>query len=313
MDDSRLKRRLESLAPPNLDDARERAKLAARVKMSRARVRDLSSTRPALARKARPGLFRTSHLAVMASLGVLALVGLIATPPGQAITSWIGDRVGLGQPGGHPSLKKLREHAFKSEKGGTAHVLIRGHGPAGPYEYITYLAHEGPKNKKRLVRCFEIDLPKRRALQGGSCGLPAGKMGLKLDAPGSAGGNVGPEAEVHFATGRVSEDVASVDVELDGRSVPVQLRTVPAVLTESLGLPRPFKVFVAFFAHAAQGGRLTVIARDEAGVLVARASRDLPDTMALRDERCQEVKRLAREGEIPRRFVRVNCRRAVSG
>ncbi len=308
MADAGLERRLRRLSPANLDPARERAKLAARVTMSTARANGQGLARSAAARQARPALFDAPHLAVLGALAALILVGLVATPPGRAFTSWVGDRVGLGEPGGHPTLQGPRALAMPGQASGTAYVLVRGRGPAGLYEYVTYRskAKRGDGGSAG-ARCFELDLPSRKALQGAGCGLPSESMGLKVDAPGGAGGNVSPEAEVRFVSGRVSEDVASVDVKLNGRSIPVDLRPVRGPLAHRVGLPHGFTVFAAFFSHAGHGGRVAVAARDRAGKVVARDSRRLLDNVEARAGRCHDVERLVEEGALPRRFLHLNC------
>lgn len=308
MTDASLLRRLESFGPSNLDEARERTKLAARVKLTQGRSWEEGAAEPAFKGRTRPPLLLATPAVAVTLVIALIIAGLIVTPPGQAITSWIGDRVGLGQPGGHPSLQGLRKHAQKGQAGGSAYVLVRGHGLAGPYEYITYRTKQKPGQKSSTgARCFELDLPKRNALQGGSCGLPPASMGLRLDAAGGAGGNVGPEAEVHFISGRVSEDVASVKVEFEGRSIPVELSPVPAALAKGLGLPGAFKTFVAFFPHAGHGGRVAVTASDRTGAAVAEGGRPLPDAFKRQAENCEYIKRSVSEGKLPRRFIGRNC------
>ncbi|HEX5609773.1 MAG TPA: hypothetical protein VFX45_06755 [Solirubrobacterales bacterium] len=71
MDDSGLRQRLESLAPPDLVDARERAKLAARVSMSR---------RPAVATG--PRLLRPRNLSFAGGLAALAAALVLALGTG---------------------------------------------------------------------------------------------------------------------------------------------------------------------------------------------------------------------------------------
>jgi hypothetical protein len=86
MDDSGLKRRLESLAPPNLTEARERAKLAARVGMSR---------RPAAG--SQPGFLRVRNLSFAGGLAAVAaaLVLALGTGGGSGIKTEVADAADL--------------------------------------------------------------------------------------------------------------------------------------------------------------------------------------------------------------------------
>jgi hypothetical protein len=87
MDDSGLERRLESLSPPGLDDARERAKLAARASLSGAYAYRDEGTRERLASiRRRSRRQRRRYLAVLASAGAavatfLLLIGGIGGGP----------------------------------------------------------------------------------------------------------------------------------------------------------------------------------------------------------------------------------------
>jgi hypothetical protein len=72
-------------------------------------------------------------------------------------------------------------------------------------------------------------------------------------------------------SGRVSEDVENVRVELDDRPVETELLSIPAALLAELGIPTPFKFFVAF-PDARGAGQVDVIAEDSSGTAVAHKS-----------------------------------------
>lgn len=105
MDDTGLRRRLESSAPPNLADARERAKLAARVSLSRGYVpvpndRSASISRPRRSRR------RVRNLALAAALatGAAALPIALGTGGGSGVKPEVAnaaDLVGLAEAAPH--------------------------------------------------------------------------------------------------------------------------------------------------------------------------------------------------------------------
>ncbi len=267
MDDATLIRRLAGLRPPEPDLARERA--AAAVPL---RVRAM---RP----DGRRGSARLSpRLAAAFATLLVALTALtLFTPPGQAFTSWVGDRLGFGQPGEHPSLRQLRHKWTRgtSAEGQPAHVLAVGPAPhGGRYEFITYWPRQ-PKGKSQgrwlLGKpCFELDLTQERSSLGSGCGvLPEGPymtMGL--------GGNSFPGDQLLALHGRVSPDVASVEARLNGASVPVEVVPIPARFVRRFRLGQPFSFFVAFLVGKLHGGKLVATARDSSGAMLARRSFD---------------------------------------
>ncbi|HVQ60227.1 MAG TPA: hypothetical protein VMS60_15100 [Solirubrobacterales bacterium] len=98
MDESGIRRRLESLEPPNLDEARDRAKLAARVGLSR---------QPAAG--ARPGFFRVRNLSLAGGLAAVAaaLVLALGTGGGSGIKAEVAsaaDLTHLAELAPHPHM-----------------------------------------------------------------------------------------------------------------------------------------------------------------------------------------------------------------
>lgn len=264
MDETTLLGRLGALEPPDADLARERA-----IEAVPARVRAARSGEP----RRRPRFW--PRLVTAAAVALVALVAfslLTVTAPGQAFTSWVGDRLGWGEPGGHPTLQSLRHHAMQ-ETGGAgqpAYVLLRGPGLlGGHYEFITYRMkrESGKEFPANGARCFELDFPEARGLANGGCGLPPARGGLLFRG---VGGNAQPGSEYQYAYGRVSDDIRAVDIEINGSAIPVELRAIPAGLIERFHIRRPFKFFIAFFDPALHGGRMTVTARDTGGRPVAQ-------------------------------------------
>lgn len=267
MDETTLIDRLGALQPPDPDLARMRA----------------IETLPARIHVARSGRRRRAHhlrprLATASSLFLVALAAFsLLTAPGHAFTSWVGDRLGLGQPGGHPTLQSLYHHAVLGTggEGQPAYVLLRGEGPlGGHYEFITYRMKPEPGGEfpANGARCFQLEFPETRNLFNAGCGLPPAHGGLIY---GGVGGNSAPGTAYQFASGRVSDDIATVDFEVDGRAVPVELRSIPADLVERFQIRRPFKFFVAFIEGARPGAAVTVTARDSEGRPVARRTSTL--------------------------------------
>lgn len=304
MIDRALEQRLEALAPSGMDEARGRAKVAARVLLSRT---DPPMTAADLAT---PGRWRGSavsrRLVVIATVAILVATGMSVTPQGHAVASWIGERIGLGEPGGPPSLSKLRTHAIPGQVPGSAHVLLRGHGPAGPYEYVAYRSEREGATGERDVLCFDLDVPRKNSLQGAGCGLPNGPLTMRIASVGTVGSS--PRArELHFLTGRVGGDISRVAVRRHGETLPAELHPVPAGLAARLGFPRPFKVFVIFFDGSTPGSRVVVTAKSAAGATVARQSVRLPMSRGGEAGECAFLSRLRSEGKVPDGYAKSRC------
>lgn len=265
--DDSLSRRLESFAASDEAGSRRRAKAAI---VARIRNGGSSAQSSAFPRDARS--FHRLAPALIAICLALA-IGSLFTPAGMAVTSWVGERLGFGEPGGPATLRDLRAFATEGSaaEGRPAFVLVRGRMPSGDhYELITYRTRREPGKlwPANGARCFELDFPEIRALHNAGCGLPPAVDGLRFD--GAGGGTTVGGRWYAYASGRVSADVASVEVRFEGRPVPVQLSAVPTDLIERFRIKRPFKFFIAFPPDSRQGGRLIVLARDEAGRVVGR-------------------------------------------
>jgi hypothetical protein len=105
MDDSAIKRRLEMLVPADLDGARERAKLAARVRLSRASV-------PTAAGSTSRRLLRRRNFALAGAVAAVAAGILIAVGSGggSAVRPAVADAAELTQLGAvTPHLQLLKE------------------------------------------------------------------------------------------------------------------------------------------------------------------------------------------------------------
>lgn len=253
MNESELIDRLAALRPPEAGLARARAVAAVPVRLEVARPA------PATGRRALAATIAVSAVAVLLSFSLL-------TAPGHAVTSWVGERLGFGQPGGPPSLQALYEEAMRGTDAGgqPAYVLLRGPGPGkGHYDLVTYRfpPRPGAEFPANGARCFNIEFPEARNIFNAGCGLPPASGGILF---GGVGGNAAPGMSYQFASGRVSDDVASVQVKLNGRPLPVQLQPIPADLIERFAIRRPFKFFIAFLDDQASG-KITVTARDTTG------------------------------------------------
>lgn len=302
MDDIALVRRLENLEPPQVEATCGRAK-----RVVPAQLRANGAPSPPNRLLPRLGM----RLVVITTCIALA-AGVIFTPPGQAVTSWIGERLGFGDPGGPPTLRDLRAFATEGSaaEGQPAYVLLRGPAPEiGHYEFITYRlkAEPGKLWPATGARCFELNFPEARSIGGPRCGLPPADNGLRFDG---AGGNSQPGGEYHYASGRVSADIDSVEVEFNGEPVAVELTPVPENLIERFHIRRPFKFFIAFLERARHGGTVTVTARDAGGRAIARRKSFLPDFSLIQTRICRSVKRLAEEGKLKERNARRTCRGA---
>ncbi|MGH2974651.1 MAG: hypothetical protein ACRDLL_07275 [Solirubrobacterales bacterium] len=243
----------------------------------------------------------TGFVAFCIALAAAALF----TPPGQAVTSWVRDRLGVGRPGEHPTLRQLRafSSAETAAEGQPAYVLVRGLAPHGDrYEFITY------RSKYNHAHCFEVDLPKNRSLYGGGCGgtrtpgnLPS-KNGVAIVA---AGGNSDIDQRLHFVSGRVSSDVDFVRVAISGHPTKVELKAPPRALLEELGFDHSFKVFIAFLYGAVEhGGTIEVSAVRHGAGVVGNAELNWPNFTAIN---CRSVERMAEQKELSEKNARRFC------
>lgn len=266
MDEVTVIRRLGGLSAPGTEGAKARALEAIPARVGAVR----STTR-------HERRFWT-RLATAAALGLMVVVSFsVLTAPGQAFTSWVGDRIGLGEPGGPPALQSLHTNAMRGTigAGAPAYVLLRGPGPlGGAYEFITFeaMSPTGRQLTGDSARCFQLEFPEAKNLFHAGCGIPDSSTPLLYEG---VGGNSAPGASYQFASGRVSDEVATVDFEVDGRSLPVELRAIPADLIERFDISRPFKYFVVFLDGDLRKGEVTVTARGAAGEALATRTESL--------------------------------------
>jgi hypothetical protein len=287
MNDRSIAEALREIAPPDLAGARERAKLAARVELHLGHKAVDRRRRATLSSKGRrlPG----SGSAAVAGLALLVIVVLGATQsaPGRAAVSWAGDQIGIGEPGGEPSIQPLRaawERGTASE-GAPAFVLARGPAPGGGHwEFVTFQ----PQNQG--TRCFEVNLPEQRLGFSVNCERLPGAEGQPLLPPLqpsgglqilSAGGNAAQGQEIQLVAGRTSNDVSSIEVREAGSPVPSELQSIPGELANRFGLRDGFKVFIAFLPNSA-GDRVEIVGRDTTDAVVATQALRLPDIEAFR-------------------------------
>jgi hypothetical protein len=300
--DNALVRRLETLEPPSSEAPCERAKLAVRAHLS---TRAGHSLKPNL-------LAPTSLRLGVAILTLCAALSAAAlfTSPGQAVSSWIGDRLGFGQPGGPPTLRDLRAFATEgsASEGQPAYVLLRRPAPGfGHYELITYRMKDEPGKlwPANGARCYELNFPEMRSIGGPRCGLPSTQNPLLFDGVGSTF-QLEREPLIHIS-GRVSDEVDSVEIEFQGSPVQVDLAPIPNELIEQFRIRRSFKFFLAFMRDAERGGPVTITARDAAGRPLDHRRTVIPDFVEMQKPACQMARQLARKHKLKPRNIRSSC------
>jgi hypothetical protein len=272
MDEITVIRRLNELAAPGSVASKTRALEAVPAQVGAARSTTRSERR------------FWSRFAVAAALGLMLVISFsVLTSPGQAFTNWVGDRIGFGEPGGPPALHSLHTNSMRGTigEGVPAYVLLRGPGPlGGAYEFITFEATSptGRQPTGGSTRCFQLEFPDAQNLFHAGCGVPSPRDPLLYEG---VGGNSATGASYQFASGRVSDEVATVDLAIDGQSLPVELRAIPADLIERFDIGRPFKFFVVFLDGNLRKGDVTVTARDAAGEVLATRTESLLGAPAL--------------------------------
>jgi hypothetical protein len=198
----------------------------------------------------------------------------------------MGEQVGIGEPGGKPTIQPLRAEweRLAASEGAPAYVLARGPTPVGGHwEFVTFQ----PENQG--VRCFEVNLPEQRNGFSAPCERLPGSEGQSLLPPLqpsgdiqilTAGGNSAQDQQVQLVAGRASNDVRYVDVRLNGSPVPVELQSIPAGLARRFGLGTGFKFFIAFLPRSA-GGRVEIVGRDSTNQAFATRTLALPGAHGL--------------------------------
>jgi len=242
---------------------------------------------------------------------VLASLTLF-TAPGRAVTSWVGDRLGLGEPGGHPTLHVIRARAGvgTSSEGRPAWVLAVGPAPHdGRYELITYwprtprrhLKNQGHGHWTLGKPCFELDLTQERQTIGQDCGTFPEGPDLYLTPGAVSRSGFGRSSYLYF-DGRVSTRAAKVEAEVDGRPVPLELKTIPASFVRRFRLEEPFSFFIAFLSTTMrEGGKLTVTARRPDGTVLERRSTKLMNFEATRRASCAITRTALRRGIVTKK------------
>lgn len=269
MDEASLNRQLAALEPAEIDAARRRAAAA---------VAD--GVEAANRHGRRQPQLRMGGVAAALCAGLLAFA--VLTAPGQAVTAWAGERLGIGEPGGPPSLDELRAswNQGTAADGQPAYVVASGPAPhSGRYEFVTYQAKENQASGSlRGEPCFELNLIQERSSTGQGCGVFP--EGAALYSNGFGGGFGRSGEEVFYTSGRASADVESIEVRFNDRPVDVELVPIPSDLLDRLKIEMPFGFFIAFLPDGARGGPLTISARDEQGDVVAQKEVLVPDLLA---------------------------------
>ncbi len=299
MDERAVIERLGVLQAPRREESRRRA------------IESVPARLPSPPARGAGGSPRLSpRLVVAVAALLLALVAAARyTEPGQAFTSWVGDQLGFGHPGEHPSLQRLRHFATResSAAGQPAYVLVRGRAPhGGHYEFVGYRARtEADKEWPSGAPCFELELPEAHNLSTAGCGVPSARQPVRL---GGFAGNSDPGGEFIDVTGRIGAAVASVEVGTDGRQAPVTVSKAPAAVLSRLGIDRPFRIFVAFPPFPAHGGTVTLRLRDRRGRVITQRHFFVPDPRPMRRRACAMAQKLAGEGKLKQKVVRADCR-----
>lgn len=249
---------------------------------------------------------------LIALLAVVVAAGVF-TPPGQAVTRWVGERLGLGEPGepgGPPSLRQLNEGWAEgsSLEGRRQYVLVVGPVTGqerSRYEFITWDPPSHPTWPDGP--CFKLDLTQVRSTSTQGCGtLPKGKQFTYLGVGGGYGHAYAEGGEVRFSdelfhlSGRAGPEVATIEATVNGKEIPVQLRPVPEDLRERFDLGPPFSFFIGFFSGVPRGGTVEVAARDAEGEVLGRAKTELIDQVESKKLSCQMMLKEADVERLPR-------------
>jgi hypothetical protein len=290
---------------------------------------DRTALLDALAAEPLPTGSRAAHRQPWALTVLVALLTMVAaagvfTTPGRAVTGWVGERLGIGEPGepgGPPALRQLNE-AWNRASGLEDHpeyVLVVGPVTGQRRSRYEFIGYDPPARPDRPTwprgPCFKLDLTQVRSMRSQGCGaLPKGGDFAYLGVGGGYGhAYLGRDGlrfsdELLYLSGRVSPNVASVEATVDGEEIPVQVRPVPEELRRRFHLGRPFSFFVGFFSGHPRGGTVQVTARGADGELLGHAKTELIDQVASKKTMCRLMLREAKQ--LPR-AGREECRAAL--
>lgn len=242
MSRDRVTQLLRDVPVPASASAREQAVAAARAEVA---------ARATARRSRRPAARRMLSIVCAASLLTAALL----TPPGRAGSGWIGERLGIGEPGEPPTIKDRRVGHGKIRK---STVFAAGRAPDGARYEVVLDRFVGPaKNAppgEVFKSCLDIEWPGIREMRSGSCG-PVFPPAAASKAP--IGRYIGGPQVLEHATkyvvvnGFTRSDVARVRVRFKdkagaARDASVDFIRVRGELRKRLGADRPFGFYVAF-------------------------------------------------------------------
>lgn len=266
---------------------------------------------------------RYRNLALLLIVLAAAVAASAFTAPGRAVSDWVGEKLGFGEPGGPPSLRQLNEGWAKGSdlEGQPQYVLVVGPitgRERSRYEFITYHQASRPDRPAWFDGpCFKLDLTQVRSMYTQGCGtLPEGRQFAYLGVGGGYGHAYAGEDGVRFSdelfhlSGRAGPEVTSVEASVDGREIPVQLRPVPATLRQRFDLGPPFSFFVGFFSGVPRGGTVEVTARGDGGEVLGHAKTELVDQVESAKLRCRMM---LESGDRLPRAGREECRHVLGG
>jgi hypothetical protein len=265
----------------------------------------------------RAGSRRRSQRRVL-SLCAAALLGVsLLTPPGRAATGAVGEWLGIGEPGGPPSVDVPRQRGMLQKEPRSSIVLAAGRAPDGVrFEFVLESFPKPAKSDpptEHFRRCLNLEWPEGRRGQinpqfGCYQAFPPAVLDRAVVKRGGLIFDNTTTTHVQVA-GLARADVSDVRIlykDEDGakRDATVHFERVSSAVREQAGADGPVGVFIAFLPPAWLGygasidprpcppeqkeyvpDAIEVIAYDDQGEVVARETG--PNLLSLGGRPCR--------------------------
>ena len=212
----------------------------------------------------RAGSLKRSRRRAVSVVGAAALVGAsLLTSPGRAASGAVGEWLGLGEPGGPPSVEGPRPRGGLGTEPTGSVVVAAGRAPDGArYEFVLERVAESAKSDRAAAdfgQCLNIEWPDARQGQispqfGCYPTFPPAVVDRSVVKRQGAMFDPSSTSQVQIA-GIARADVSDVrilykDERGAKHDAPVGFAGVTGAVRERAGADRPFGVFVGFLPQA---------------------------------------------------------------
>ncbi len=216
-------------------------------------------------------------MATLIAFAVIAMAAFSITPPGHAVTGWMGRAFSRGEPGGAPSMKVPKDFGRALPESDSASPVVIG---------IQRLADGtrleiATRRRSDGAQCFRLDLPGRGSTST-VCPNSQFVNGAQIDNVISTTDERGNPLNLIFGRTTVNaSDVAVFIVRSSGHAAGrrslirrARLRRVSGPLLKKIGSPPSFNFFVVALSDYDRSHRIEIESRDRSGQVLG--TDDLP-------------------------------------